>query len=136
LKPLPKKTGIAVGVDGIFIETHFDPAMQKRWVACLHLDCFRIIMTKLVAMKTIIHFKFRPKFIKTFFITLRTLLFCRQHNCTETTEIQINIPLIIKEEFFFISWEKQSYSKSDITFRGELQFYFRNVQAHDKQGLA
>jgi 2-dehydro-3-deoxyphosphooctonate aldolase (KDO 8-P synthase) len=24
------KAGIAVG-DGIFIETHFDPAMQKRW---------------------------------------------------------------------------------------------------------
>jgi 2-dehydro-3-deoxyphosphooctonate aldolase (KDO 8-P synthase) len=49
LKQLP--TGIAVvGVDGIFIETHFDPANAKVMVQMLHLDYFEY-MTKLVAIR-------------------------------------------------------------------------------------
>ncbi len=52
------KAGIAVGVDGIFIETHFDPANAKSDGAnMLHLDLFEGLMTKLVAIrKTISEF--------------------------------------------------------------------------------
>jgi 2-dehydro-3-deoxyphosphooctonate aldolase (KDO 8-P synthase) len=50
------KAGIAVGVDGIFIETHFDPENAKSDGAnMLHLDLFEGLMTKLVAIKTTIN---------------------------------------------------------------------------------
>jgi 2-dehydro-3-deoxyphosphooctonate aldolase (KDO 8-P synthase) len=46
------KAGIAVGVDGIFIETHFDPAHAKSDGAnMLHLDYFEGLMNKLVAIR-------------------------------------------------------------------------------------
>lgn len=46
------KAGIAVGVDGIFIETHFDPAHAKSDGAnMLHLDLFEGLMNKLVAIR-------------------------------------------------------------------------------------
>ncbi len=46
------KAGIAVGVDGIFIETHFDPAHAKSDGAnMLHLDYFESLMEKLVAIR-------------------------------------------------------------------------------------
>ena len=46
------KAGIAVGVDGIFIETHFDPANAKSDGAnMLHLDYFEELMKKLVAIR-------------------------------------------------------------------------------------
>ncbi len=46
------KAGIAVGVDGIFIETHFDPAHAKSDGAnMLHLDLLEGLMTKLVAIR-------------------------------------------------------------------------------------
>lgn len=52
------KAGVAVGVDGIFIETHFDPANAKSDGAnMLHLDYFEDLMKKLVAIrKTITQF--------------------------------------------------------------------------------
>ena len=50
------KAGIAVGVDGIFIETHFDPANAKSDGAnMLHLDYFEDLMTKLVAIRATIN---------------------------------------------------------------------------------
>ncbi len=50
------KAGIAVGVDGIFIETHFDPANAKSDGAnMLHLDYFENLMTKLVAIRKTIN---------------------------------------------------------------------------------
>lgn len=50
------KAGIAVGVDGIFIETHFDPANAKSDGAnMLHLDYFEGLMKKLVAIKQTIN---------------------------------------------------------------------------------
>lgn len=50
------KAGIAVGVDGIFIETHFDPASAKSDGAnMLHLDYFEGLMTKLVAIRKTIN---------------------------------------------------------------------------------
>jgi len=46
------KAGIAVGVDGIFIETHFDPANAKSDGAnMLHLNYFEDLMRKLVAIR-------------------------------------------------------------------------------------
>ncbi len=46
------KAGIAVGVDGLFIETHFDPANAKSDGAnMLHLDYFEGLMAKLVAIR-------------------------------------------------------------------------------------
>ncbi|UMY64559.1 MULTISPECIES: 3-deoxy-8-phosphooctulonate synthase [unclassified Flavobacterium] len=46
------KAGIAVGVDGIFIETHFDPAHAKSDGAnMLHLDYFEGLMQRLVAIR-------------------------------------------------------------------------------------
>ena len=52
------KAGIAVGVDGIFIETHFDPKNAKSDGAnMLHLDYFEPLMKKLVAIRqTVINF--------------------------------------------------------------------------------
>ena len=50
------KAGIAVGVDGIFIETHFDPTNAKSDGAnMLHLDYFEDLMTKLVAIRATIN---------------------------------------------------------------------------------
>ena len=50
------KAGIAVGVDGIFIETHFDPAHAKSDGAnMLHLDLFEVLMIKLVAIRKAIN---------------------------------------------------------------------------------
>ena len=46
------KAAIATGADGIFIETHFDPANAKSDGAnMLHLDYFEDLMTKLVAIR-------------------------------------------------------------------------------------
>ncbi|MEC4117681.1 3-deoxy-8-phosphooctulonate synthase [Myroides phaeus] len=46
------KAGIAVGVDGLFLETHFDPANAKSDGAnMLHLDYFEDLMKKLVAIR-------------------------------------------------------------------------------------
>ena len=52
------RAGISVGVDGLFIETHFDPANAKSDGAnMLHLDHFERLMTRLVAIrKTITSF--------------------------------------------------------------------------------
>ena len=50
------KAGIATGVDGIFIETHFDPANAKSDGAnMLHLDYFENLMKKLVAIRQTIN---------------------------------------------------------------------------------
>lgn len=50
------KAGIAVGVDGIFIETHFDPKNAKSDGAnMLHLDYFEPLMKKLVAIRQTIN---------------------------------------------------------------------------------
>ena len=50
------KAGIAVGVDGIFIETHFNPANAKSDGAnMLHLDYFEGLMTRLVAIRKTIN---------------------------------------------------------------------------------
>jgi 2-dehydro-3-deoxyphosphooctonate aldolase (KDO 8-P synthase) len=50
------KAGIAVGVDGLFIETHFDPANAKSDGAnMLHLDYFEGLMNKLVAIRKTIN---------------------------------------------------------------------------------
>jgi 2-dehydro-3-deoxyphosphooctonate aldolase (KDO 8-P synthase) len=50
------KAGIVTGVDGIFIETHFDPANAKSDGAnMLHLDYFEALMTKLVAIRKTIN---------------------------------------------------------------------------------
>lgn len=46
------KAGIATGVDGIFIETHFDPANAKSDGAnMLHLNYFEGLMEKLTAIR-------------------------------------------------------------------------------------
>ena len=52
------RAGIAVGVDGLFIETHFDPANAKSDGAnMLHLDLMEGLMTRLTAIrKTITEF--------------------------------------------------------------------------------
>ncbi len=48
------KAGIAVGADGIFIETHFDPKNAKSDGAnMLHLDYFENLMFKLVALRKV-----------------------------------------------------------------------------------
>jgi 2-dehydro-3-deoxyphosphooctonate aldolase (KDO 8-P synthase) len=50
------KAGIVTGVDGIFIETHFDPANAKSDGAnMLHLDYFEGLMRKLVAIRQTIN---------------------------------------------------------------------------------
>ena len=50
------KAGIVVGVDGIFIETHFDPGHAKSDGAnMLHLDLFEGLMTRLVAIRKTIN---------------------------------------------------------------------------------
>ncbi|WP_297515058.1 3-deoxy-8-phosphooctulonate synthase [Flavobacterium sp.] len=50
------KAGIAVGVDGIFIETHFDPANAKSDGAnMLHLEYFEDLMRKLTRIRQTIN---------------------------------------------------------------------------------
>ncbi|WP_457617136.1 3-deoxy-8-phosphooctulonate synthase [Lutibacter sp.] len=50
------KAGIAVGVDGLFLETHFDPANAKSDGAnMLHLEYLEILLTKLVAIRKTIN---------------------------------------------------------------------------------
>ncbi len=50
------KAGIAVGVDGIFIETHFDPSSAKSDGAnMLKLDYLEDLLTKLVALRKTIN---------------------------------------------------------------------------------
>lgn len=50
------RAGIVVGVDGIFIETHFDPANAKSDGAnMLHLDYFEGLMTRLVEIRKTIN---------------------------------------------------------------------------------
>lgn len=53
------RAGIAVGVDGLFIETHFDPANAKSDGAnMLHLDYLKGVLKNLVAIRqTIINFE-------------------------------------------------------------------------------
>ena len=49
------KAGIAAGVDGLFIETHFDPANAKSDGAnMLNLDLLEGLLTKLVAIRRVI----------------------------------------------------------------------------------
>lgn len=46
------RAGVAVGVDGLFIETHFDPKNAKSDGAnMLHLDLFEGLMTRLTAIR-------------------------------------------------------------------------------------
>ena len=50
------KAGVAVGVDGIFIETHPNPAIAKSDGAnMLQLDLLEEVLTKLVAIRKVIH---------------------------------------------------------------------------------
>jgi 2-dehydro-3-deoxyphosphooctonate aldolase (KDO 8-P synthase) len=50
------KAGIAVGVDGIFLETHFDPSIAKSDGAnMLNLDYLEDLLTKLVAIRKTIN---------------------------------------------------------------------------------
>jgi 2-dehydro-3-deoxyphosphooctonate aldolase (KDO 8-P synthase) len=50
------RAGIATGVDGLFIETHFDPAHAKSDGAnMLHLDHLEKLMTNLVAIRKVIN---------------------------------------------------------------------------------
>lgn len=50
------KAGIAVGVDGIFLETHFDPSNAKSDGAnMLNLDYLEDLLTKLVALRKTIN---------------------------------------------------------------------------------
>jgi 2-dehydro-3-deoxyphosphooctonate aldolase (KDO 8-P synthase) len=47
------KAGIAVGVDGIFLETHHDPSVAKSDGAnMLNLDYLKDLLTKLVAIRS------------------------------------------------------------------------------------
>lgn len=49
------RAGIAVGVDGLFIETHPDPAHAKSDGAnMLHLDLFESLMEKLVKLRAVV----------------------------------------------------------------------------------
>lgn len=49
------KAGIAAGVDGLFIETHFDPANAKSDGAnMLNLDLLEGLLTKLVAIRRVV----------------------------------------------------------------------------------
>ena len=50
------RAGIATGVDGLFIETHFDPANAKSDGAnMLHLDYLEKLLTNLVAIRKVIN---------------------------------------------------------------------------------
>lgn len=50
------RAGIAAGVDGIFLETHFDPANAKSDGAnMLHLDHLEKLLTQLVALRTTVN---------------------------------------------------------------------------------
>ena len=50
------RAGIATGVDGLFIETHFDPANAKSDGAnMLHLDNLERLMTNLVAIRKVVN---------------------------------------------------------------------------------
>jgi 2-dehydro-3-deoxyphosphooctonate aldolase (KDO 8-P synthase) len=63
------KAGIAVGVDGIFIETHFDPANAKSdGTNMLHIDYFEALMTKLVAIRRLTRFTFLHFTLKNIFL--------------------------------------------------------------------
>jgi 2-dehydro-3-deoxyphosphooctonate aldolase (KDO 8-P synthase) len=50
------RAGIATGVDGIFMETHFDPANAKSDGAnMLHLDHLEKLLTNLVALRNTVN---------------------------------------------------------------------------------
>ena len=50
------RAGVVNGVDGIFIETHFDPANAKSDGAnMLHLDLLEGLLTRLVAIRQTIN---------------------------------------------------------------------------------
>ena len=50
------RAGIATGVDGLFIETHFDPANAKSDGAnMLHLDSLERLLTNLVAIRKVVN---------------------------------------------------------------------------------
>ena len=49
------KAGIAVGVDGIFLETHHDPSVAKSDGAnMLNLDYLKDLLTKLAAIRSVV----------------------------------------------------------------------------------
>jgi 2-dehydro-3-deoxyphosphooctonate aldolase (KDO 8-P synthase) len=49
------KAGVAVGVDGIFLETHFDPSCAKSDGAnMLKLDYLEDLLTKLVKIRSLV----------------------------------------------------------------------------------
>ena len=50
------RAGIATGVDGLFIETHFDPASAKSDGAnMLHLDHLEALLCNLVAIRKVVN---------------------------------------------------------------------------------
>jgi len=50
------KAGVAVGVDGLFLETHFDPSIAKSDGAnMLKLDYLEDLLTKLVAIRRVVN---------------------------------------------------------------------------------
>lgn len=50
------RAGVAVGVDGIFLETHFDPANAKSDGAnMLKLDLFEPLMERLIAIREVVN---------------------------------------------------------------------------------
>jgi hypothetical protein len=88
------KAGIAVGVDGIFIETHFDPANAKSDGAnMLHIDYFEALMTKLVAIrKRLTRFNFTFFYIftlKNIFLFAAFLTFFNSNTINAQEDIKI-----------------------------------------------
>lgn len=50
------RAGVAVGVDGLFLETHFDPSVAKSDGAnMLRLDLFEGLMKRLVALRSVVN---------------------------------------------------------------------------------
>lgn len=50
------RAGVAVGVDGLFLETHFDPSVAKSDGAnMLRLDLFEDLMKRLIAIRSVVN---------------------------------------------------------------------------------
>lgn len=50
------RAGVAVGVDGLFLETHFDPSIAKSDGAnMLRLDLFEDLMKRLIAIRSVVN---------------------------------------------------------------------------------
>ena len=50
------RAGVAVGVDGLFLETHFDPSIAKSDGAnMLKLDLFEPLMERLIAIRSVVN---------------------------------------------------------------------------------